>query len=74
MRPFPEHICAVLGPNVEGPAGKEVLGGGWFGPTIDQVTIACDEPSDNAYNVIVENVASPLPSYIRITAICAMVQ
>jgi len=53
------------------PAGKRPLGGGWFGPQSDQVVFVRMEPDNLAYNVIVKNVSTPLPSYIRVTAICA---
>lgn len=56
------------------PAGKKPLGGGWFGPTTEQVSIARMEPDNIGYNVILRNVSSPLPSYIRVTVICAAAQ
>lgn len=55
------------------PAGKKALGGGWFGPRSDQVVLERDEPSDTAYSVIITNVSTPLPNYIRVTVICAIV-
>jgi len=61
----------TIGAYVECPNGKRPLGGGWFGPSTDQVVISRMEPDDIAYNVIVKNVSSPLPNYIRVTAICA---
>ena len=54
------------------PTGKKALGGGWFGPRSDQVILERDEPSDTAYNVIVTNVSTPLPNFIRVTVICAI--
>lgn len=67
-------VGASIGAFAQCPAGKKALGGGWFGPSSDQVTFARDEPSDTAYNVIVRNVSSPLPNLIRVTVICATVQ
>ena len=67
-------VGASIGAFAQCPAGKKALGGGWFGPSSHEVTFARDEPSDTAYNVIVRNVSSPLPNYIRITVICATVQ
>lgn len=67
-------VGTTIGASAECPAGKKALGGGWFGPSTDQVTLARDEPSDSAYSVIVRNVSSPLPNYIRVTVICAAVQ
>jgi hypothetical protein len=67
-------VGASIGAYAECPAGKKALGGGWFGPSSNEVTFARDEPSDTAYNVILRNVSSPLPNYIRVTVICATVQ
>ena len=67
-------VGVSIGAFAECPTGKKALGGGWFGPSTDQVTLARDEPSDSAYSVIVRNVSSPLPNYIRVTVICATVQ
>lgn len=67
-------IGSSIGAYAECPNGKKELGGGWFGPRSDQVVISRDEPAGSAYNVIVENTSSILPSYIRVTVICASVQ
>jgi hypothetical protein len=64
-------VGAKIGAYAECPGGKRALGGGWFGPRSDQVIFERDEPSDTAYNVIVTNVSTPLPNYIRVTVICA---
>jgi len=66
-------IGSTVGAFAECPAGKKALGGGWFGPSSDQVSFARQEPADNAYTVIVRNVSTPLPNYIRVTVICATV-
>jgi hypothetical protein len=63
-----------IGAYAECPAGKKALGGGWFGPETSQVSLARDETSDSAHNVIVRNVSAPLGTYIRVTVICAFVQ
>lgn len=64
-------VGTKIGAFAECPAGKKALGGGWFGPRSDQVIFERDEPSDTAYSVIVTNVSTPLPNYIRVTVICA---
>lgn len=60
----------AIGVYAECPAGKKPVGGGWFGPRSDQVAISRQEPDLLAYNVIVANISTPLPNYIRITVIC----
>lgn len=67
-------VGAKIGAYAICPTGKKALGGGWFGPRSDQVILERDEPDDIAYNVIVTNVSTPLPNYIRVTVICATVQ
>lgn len=67
-------VGASIGAYAQCPTGKKALGGGWFGPSTDQVTLSRDDPADTTYNVIVRNVSTPLPNYIRITVICATVQ
>jgi hypothetical protein len=64
-------VGAKIGAYAECPGGKKALGGGWFGPRSDQVIFEQNEPVDTAYSVIVTNVSTPLPNYIRVTVICA---
>jgi hypothetical protein len=68
---WPLAVGATIGAYAECPAGKKAFGGGWFGPASNQVIITRDEPSDTAYNVIVNNVSGPA-GYIRVTVICAI--
>lgn len=55
---------------VECPAGKKVMGGGWFGPSTDEVAIARAEPFQQGFAVIFRTLA-PIAGYIRVTAVCA---
>ena len=67
-------IGDTIGAYAECPVGKKPTGGGWFGPSSDQVAISRAEPDNGAYNVILKNLSSPLPNYIRITVICVTAQ
>jgi hypothetical protein len=66
-------VGETIGAYAECPAGKKALGGGWFGPHSDQIMIARDEPGGSSYNIIFRNISVPLPNYIRVTVICAIV-
>ena len=63
-------IGQTIGAYAECPVGKKPTGGGWFGPSSDQVAISRAEPDNGAYNVILTNLSAPLPNYIRVTVIC----
>jgi hypothetical protein len=67
-------VGQTIGAYAQCPAGKRPTGGGWFGPRSDQVGISRAEPDNGAYNVILTNLSSPLPNYIRVTVICVTAQ
>jgi Collagen triple helix repeat (20 copies)/TGF-beta propeptide len=62
-------IGEALAAYVVCPAPKKLLSSGWFGPQTDQVVFWRDELGA----VIVKNVSSPANTYIRISAVCALV-
>ena len=67
-------VGQVFAPYAECPAGKKATGGGWFGPWSNEVAIARSEPAGSFYSMIVRNLSTPLPNYIRVTVICVTAQ
>jgi hypothetical protein len=67
-------VGQTIAPYAECPAGKKATGGGWFGPWSNEVAIARAEAVGTAFAMIVKNLATPLPNYIRVTVICVTAQ